>query len=155
MSEFSVNIDTIPAEHDCFGKPSDYENRLRPRLNVEIPDEALGKVWVSSAPPPADKTDWLWARKDSTGKPLAIFSFYRNLWKPWYPDYASAGVTVLQPFTGDPTAVVEPWAVADGTDGTTDMRAQFVLPAGETIEDAADPVTQPVLLGYMQFVGYT
>lgn len=152
MSEYAVKISTIPPAQDCFGKPSEYERTLAPRLFVDIPDTMLGKVWVGAQTPPADKTDWLWARTSNEGRPIGIFSFYRSDWRPWYPYHQ--GPDILQPFTGDPTLVAEPWAVADGNNGTTDLRSLFTVVSG-TIETAPDAVVQPLKLGYKQFVGYT
>lgn len=149
MSRFRLSLESLGNSENCWTTPKKFFDLLKAKGFIEIPDSSFPKVWVNRQTPSNDQQDYLWVRENSKGKPIGLFKYWKGEWVPvqYFPGNA------IMAFTGDPANVELPWRVADGTQGTVDLRDEFV-PDGTTVEAAPDPVTVALTLGYMQYVGY-
>lgn len=156
MSDFPVNISAIQDAENCWKKPRDFLALLKRILRVTIPDALFGRVWTGNSPPPADKTDYVWEKRDSEFRPLGFFRKFAGLWRPVWP---SEPANYMLGFTGDPASVTAPFAVCDGTNGTPDLRQMMRKAGASSIGtaggvDASGPITVTLDYGIMQYVGY-
>lgn len=86
---------------------------------------------IGAGEPIVDNRDRPWLRTDPAGRPLGLWYFYNGR---WVRDY---GYAIGQPviFTGNPTNITDPFAFADGTNGTPDLRPYMVAPTSKQMVD--------------------
>ena len=156
MSDFPVKASDIQDAENCWRKPRDLIALLERILRVTIPDAIFGRVWTGNAPPPADKTDYVWEKRSTDGKPLGFFRKWSGLFRPVWPS-EPAGYIIA--FSGAPSTVTAPFAICDGTNGTPDLRQMMRKAGSSTLGtaggvDASGPITVTLDYGLMQNVGY-
>lgn len=95
------------------------------------------QIVVSSGTPGVGDQDKLWFKKDTSGRPFGLYSFFSGNWRPLYTGKSNE-VTLYTGFPGhdfDNTGlglignVWDGWALMNGQNGTTDISDKFIVSA--------------------------
>lgn len=136
----NYHLDNPPVDA-CFGTVADLFALFRSATSITLDGTIVG-VNKGATEPSVDDTDKAWLMTDESGHAIAWYSFYNGKWRPvpradvfdikWMniaiPDIALFDGTGK----GNIDTIMDGWALANGQNGTPDLRNFFVVGAGDT-----------------------
>lgn len=134
--DIEITIDT-PDPEDCPATFTELAALFEELIHASLVGSYVPYV-TGAATPSVDDQDKIWARQDTSGRPIGMFFFYGGAWRRFYsgipgqvtmysgdPAVDFSGASGLGTIGGD----WDGWALCNGSNGTPNLSDKFIVGA--------------------------